>query len=73
MKKLQLKYTRFEYPKEVVNIAKTRVEGLMHPNILLSASIYTLFESAYLQGFIDGSQCLGGKNTNEKTSDENSL
>jgi hypothetical protein len=43
-----------EYPRELIDMARGRVEGLLHSNITGSTTILKLLESAYIQGVEDG-------------------
>lgn len=51
-------WTRFEYPADVLAIAKKRIAGLFHPNIIKFNSVEKLVVSAYCQGLIDSAEAL---------------
>lgn len=48
-----MSYIRYPYPKEVVEVAKKRIQGLLHWSCVSTVSFATLLESAYLQGVVD--------------------
>ncbi len=47
-----------DYPKGAKELAKKRVRGLMHFNIVQTQPLSVLLESAYLQGLVDAIESL---------------
>lgn len=47
------KWVPHNWPAEIVEVARRRVEGLLHHNIITAKPIHKLLESAYLQGIED--------------------
>lgn len=43
----------YRYPKELIDLARRRVEGLMSALPLQTATLGKLLESAYIQGALD--------------------
>lgn len=58
------RWERFEYPEDVLKIAKKRIAGLFHPNIIKFNSVEKLIVSAYCQGLIDSAEALKEKHEN---------
>lgn len=55
-----------EYPKEIIDLARRRCKGLLKYNILCTANLNKIIESAYLQGLVDAAEALPRSVNNEK-------
>lgn len=52
------RYSRYAYPKDMMEIARKRIAGLMTGYILRVTTLEKLLESAYLQGIVDAAESI---------------
>lgn len=64
------RYSRYAYPKDMMDIARRRVAGLLNGFILRVTTLEKLLESAYLQGIVDAAESIPYTSENKRSEEQ---